>query len=647
MPLSWYYNRLRTMSLPEIGFRAQQYWQKQREKRQEQHYFPANKKLLRQPESLLPIGKLNFKLQDHQIDIFGQSFRFDQPIDWHLDIASGKRFPLAFAKDINIRTEEYGSAKHVWEVNRMQFLTLIALQYRQTSDEKYLQQFQEIMESWFEANPYLLGVNWYSNIEVNIRLIVWFFCWEILDVNQLMQENNFFKAFVEEQWVPFIYLHMRYSAENPSRYSSANNHLISEHAGLFVASCFWQFEESAQWLRHAQQGLEEEIIAQHSASGVNLEEAAEYIQFITDFFLIPLVVGTNADRPFSPAYHNRLESVFNYIFHMMDLKGNIVYYGDEDDGKVLMLDDEIHHDNFKSLLTSGVVLFGNSFWKNQDAGFDTKNAILFGETGREKYEKVVSEETNTTSRFFLDEGHLIMRQQDRKAGKEIFVHFDAAPLGFLSIAAHGHADALSFVLHVDGYPIITDPGTYTYHTEADWRKYFLSTLAHNTVCIDRQNQAMIAGPTMWLRHYQSKVISQETNESEDIILATHNGYKKLGVNHQRRVHLNKKDEVLSITDQLLCSKQLGHLVQLPFHLHPDVEVGQVEAHVFDLKHPAARTVRLELPQLMDFELLKGKTDPIMGWYSPSFQVKMPTSVILGNCHILSTTEFETRICIKP
>jgi hypothetical protein len=635
------------MSVPEIGFRTLQYVQKKKEKQRLQGFFPDDKRLLRLPEKTLPIGKLDFTLKEQEIDIFGQVFRFDQPIDWHLDIASGKRFPLSFAKDINIRTEEYGSAKHVWEVNRMQFLTLIALQYRQTSDEKYLQQFQEIMESWFEANPYLLGVNWYSNIEVNIRLIVWFFCWEILDVNQLMQDNQPFKAFVEEQWVPFIYLHMRYSAENPSRYSSANNHLISEHAGLFVAACFWQFEESAQWLRHAQQGLEQEIIAQHSASGVNLEEAAEYIQFITDFFLIPLVVGTNADRPFSPAYHNRLESIFNYIFHMMDLKGNIVYYGDEDDGKVVILDDDIHHDNFKSLLTSGVVLFGNGYWKSQDAGFDTKNAILFGEPGRENYEKVASEETNTTSRFFLDEGHLIMRRQDRKAGKEMFVHFDAAPLGFLSIAAHGHADALSFVLHVDGYPVITDPGTYTYHTEADWRKYFLSTLAHNTVCVDGQNQAMIAGPTMWLRHYQSKVISQETNEQEDMILATHNGYEKLGVNHQRRLHLNKNDEVLSITDQLLCSKQLGHLVQLPFHLHPDVEVVQVDAHVFDLQHPAARTVRLELPQLMDVTLFKGKTDPIMGWYSPSFQVKMPTSVILGNCNIPSTTEFETRISIKP
>jgi hypothetical protein len=44
---------------------------------------------------------------------------------------------------------------------------------------------------------------------------------------------------------------------------------------------------------------------------------------------------------------------------------------------------------------------------------------------------------------------------------------DAAPLGFLSIAAHGHADALSFILHVDGSPILVDPGMFTYHTHKE------------------------------------------------------------------------------------------------------------------------------------------------------------------------------------
>jgi hypothetical protein len=644
MSLSWYYYRLRTMSLPEIGFRAQQFWQKKKEKKSQVGFFPKDIRLLQQTHGILPIAAdIEFDIKTQQIDIFGQHFRYDQPIDWHLDISSGKRFPMSFSKDINIRTEEFGSAKHVWEVNRMQFLTLIALQYRQSQEEKYLQQFQEIMASWIEANPYLEGVNWYSNIEVNIRLIVWFFCWEILDVNRLMESRPAFKSFVEKQWLPFIYLHMQYSFQNPSKYSSANNHLISEHAGLFIASCFWNFEESAHWRAHAQTGLEKEIVLQHSKQGVNKEEAAEYIQFITDFFLIPYIVGERSGHPFSKQYHDQLENICDYIFHMMDLNGNIVYYGDEDDGKVVILDADPHFDNFKSILTSGVILFNNAQWKQQDNGFDTKNAILFGEEGKSKYSEITVSEENNTSRFYLQEGHFILRKQNRAEKKEIFVHFDAAPLGFLSIAAHGHSDALSFVLHVDGYPIITDSGTYTYHTEAEWRKYFLSALAHNTIRVDGADQAMSAGPTMWLKHYQTKILAQEKTPDQDMIYASHDGYTKLGVVHQRRLQFEKEKEELLITDELQMKKNSKHQIEMPLHLHPLVSVEQRSNHRFMLKHPKARTIELHLPKVMSCKVIKGSTDPILGWHSPSFQIKEPASVVYCKCTISSATEFLTQI----
>ncbi|WKN30496.1 alginate lyase family protein [Porifericola rhodea] len=645
MSLSWYYYRLRTMSVPEIGFRVQQYLQKKREKRKLDQLVPQHVALQEPPPSLLSIGDFDFKLENQSIEIFGQQFNYNQTIDWHLDISSGKRFPMDFAKDINIRTEEFGSAKHVWEVNRMQFLTLIALQYRQTKDEHYLNQFQEVLSSWLKANPYLRGVNWYSNIEVNIRLIVWFFSWEILNVNELRSSHPEFSKFVDQHWLPSIYLHMRYSYENPSKYSSANNHLISEHAGLFIASCFWKFEESEHWLAHAQEGLEQEIALQHSTEGVNKEEAAEYIQFITDFFLIPYIVGQKASHSFSPAYSSMLEKICEYIYQMMDLRGNIVYYGDEDDGKVLILDPEHHFDNFKSILTSGAILFNNSQWKQLDNGFDIKNAVLFGAEGKKRYEALSTSTEDNTSKFYLEEGHFILRKQERKKNREVFVHFDAAPLGFLSIAAHGHSDALSFVLHVDGYPIITDSGTYTYHTEREWRQYFLSALAHNTITIDGQNQAMVAGPTMWLKHYKTQVVAQDTNAEEDMIHATHDGYSKLGIEHHRRLRFVKTKDELSISDQLLFKKTGEHQIEMPLHLHPAVKIQQKSEREYLLKHPKARAVLITLPTNVVSEVMRGNTNPILGWYSASFQVKEPTSVIYSKCHLNKTSELNTQIKI--
>ncbi len=643
MPLSWYLNRLRTMSVPEIGFRVGQYLQKKKEKKSQIGYFPEVS-LLSLPPKILPIGPLSTTNHTPILPFFGQELDYSQPINWHLDISSQRSFPLIFAKDIDIRTEHYGSAKHVWEVNRMQFLPLLAIQYRTTQEIKYLRQFQQILESWIEQNPYLLGVNWYSNIEVNVRLIVWFFCWEIIDVNA--QSDQKFKDFVKNKWIPLIYLHCRYSHDNPSKYSSANNHLVSEYAGLFIAAAYWSFKESEEWRTYAQKGLEREIQCQHSAQGINKEEAAEYIQFITDFFFFAFVVGQNAGHPFSEEYAHQLEQIFEYIYQLMDMKGNIVFYGDEDDGKVCLFDPDPHVDNFHSLLTSGVVLFDKPHWKVKSHGWDTKNKILFGEEGKRIWEAQPAVPPGGKSRFYVEEGHFIMRKQQDQ--QEIYLHFDAAPLGFLSIAAHGHADALSFVLHVDGQPVVTEAGTYTYHTEREWRNYFIGTLAHNTIRIDHRNQAQSTGPTMWMHHYQPQVLHHTSQPHMDKVLATHNGYERLGVTHQREIILDKEKEIITITDQILLRKPKPHLLEVPLHLHPSVKVEALSTNEFLLKTPGSRDVRVKTDALLEKKLIKGQTQPMLGWFSPSFQKKEPTTVIYGKAPIdHSTTLVTTFTIVNP
>ena len=639
--LSWYFYRFRSMSLPEISFRVQQFIQKKQEKRSQVGITPTFS-LPQLPPPLLPIAETTIDLEGTTVDIFGLSFDYSQPINWHLDIASQREFPRSFAKDINIRTEEYGSAKHVWEVNRLQFLPLIALRYRQTRDAKYLHQFQELVAQWVEANPYLLGVNWYSNIEVNIRLIVWFFCWEILEASSLASEDAAFGSFVNDVWVPTIYLHAKYSYENPSKFSSANNHLISEHAGLFVAASYWKFAESPQWVAHAHKGLEEEIIAQHSPQGVNKEEAAEYIQFITDFFLIPFVVGERSGREFSQRYRKQLENILDYIYQLMDMNGNVPFYGDEDDGKVAFFDSP-PVDNFHSLLTSGVILFGKPTWKRHASGMDNKNLVLFGEAGQQQYEAISPEEAPPNSQFYPDEGHFILRASQKN--QEVYVHLDAAELGFLSIAAHGHADALSFVLHVDGHPVITDVGTYTYHTEPAWRSYFIGTLAHNTIRIDEQDQAKSTGPTMWIQHYQPKVIHYETSDTKDVVIAEHNGYKRLGITHRRELSLDKGSNILRIVDNIVLDQPGDHTLDVPLHLHPRVTIDPDETGTYQLQVEGARPVVVRPDESLTLSIVKGQKEPLLGWYSSSFQKKEPTSVLYGSVKIDQTTQLTTEITV--
>ncbi|QIP16695.1 hypothetical protein G8759_30660 [Spirosoma aureum] len=634
----WFYHRLRSMTVSEIMFRTGEFIRKKAGRRR-MGWQPAVR-LTHLPEPLLPFDPSETPVVTFSPEqpIFRHTIDINEPIDWHLDINTGRRFPLIYAKDVDVRSGRWGSAKYAWEINRLLFLPQLAVQYRQTGDQRFLTQFLDLNRSWFASNPYLTGVNWYSNIEVNIRLINWFISWNILDASALAQTNNDFRLFVETKWLPVIYQHCVYSRSNPSYHSSANNHLISEYAGLFIAASFWAFPESPSWRNYAKAGLEREIQLQHSATGINREEAAEYIQFITDFFLIANVVGDKAGDPFSVAYTAKLKQILAYIAQFLDCEGTFPRYGDEDDGRVLLLDDAHPHNNFQSLLRSGAVLFGEPLFKQQSVSrggtprFDLKNYILFGAAGRSLFE-AVPVTSEPLGSVLYEEGHFIFRKQemahDPSKFREIYIHADAAPLGFLSIAAHGHADALSFLMHVDGQVFLADPGTYSYQTDPEWRNYFISTRAHNTVCIDGQNQAFQAGALLWLDHYKPQILSSLSNDQADEVVATHNGYARLQCKHQRTFRFEKANDLLSIRDLVENSGKQARLVEVMFHFGPNVRVDTLSRNKFVLSHPVTeRRVWLTIASGLRTEIMTGKTEPIrLGWYSEGFYRNQATTTI--------------------
>ncbi|HLG41572.1 MAG TPA: hypothetical protein VI461_17965, partial [Chitinophagaceae bacterium] len=222
--LKWYYSRLSTMNGRELLFRAGQVQQRSIEK-----MFSSAPVY-----DHVTVNKVNFDFSFKEImlpgkfRIFGRHLPIDDKPDFHLDIFSGKSFPLSFSKTIDIRTDKYGSAKAVWEVNRLQFLIPLLTDYKITRDKEKLDLFVAIMTTWNEQNPYLKGINWYSNLEINIRLINWYWCWILLEKDEVWQKEEKYKTFREEIWLPLIYTHCVYSAKNPSQYSSANNRLIAE-----------------------------------------------------------------------------------------------------------------------------------------------------------------------------------------------------------------------------------------------------------------------------------------------------------------------------------------------------------------------------------------------------------------------------------
>jgi hypothetical protein len=228
---------------------------------------------------------------------------------------------------------------------------------------------------------------------------------------------------------------------------------------------------------------------------------------------------------------------------------------------------------------------------------------------------------------FADAGLTLLRTE---AGQEpeIWCRCDGGPHGFLSIAAHAHADALSVEVRCGGVDVLADPGTFAYQGDPAWRSYSRSTLGHNTVQLAGMNQSREGGPFLWLRHAATQVTEVRDDGDTVCWAAGHDGYLALDppARHHRQVRLDRAARRLEITDEVTG----GHPLALAFHLGPDIE-AELDGATAALRWPpaAAGRARLELPAGLEWSMHRGSTDPILGWYAPGLGRRVPAVTLIG------------------
>jgi hypothetical protein len=234
-------------------------------------------------------------------------------------------------------------------------------------------------------------------------------------------------------------------------------------------------------------------------------------------------------------------------------------------------------------------------------------------------------------RWFADAGMAIMSSRPED-GPEIWCRCDGGPHGYLSIAAHGHADALSIEVRHDGVELLVDPGTYCYHGEPEWRQYFRSTAAHNTLQVGGADQAVSAGPFLWVAHPRSAALTCDVGDwASQTWVAQHDGYRRLEtpVMHRRSVTLDSPGRRLTIVDRVLGETSVP--VQLRWHLGPAVSVdlrGERADLTWRVKGQERRASLL-LPGELSWTAHCGEETPISGWYSPGFGRRVPSTSLVG------------------
>jgi hypothetical protein len=289
-----------------------------------------------------------------------------------------------------------------------------------------------------------------------------------------------------------------------------------------------------------------------------------------------------------------------------------------------------------ALLALGDGVFGRLSWwpaVPRDAG-----SVLLGSLAGDAEE--VSGRPAARPDRFPDAGISILRTAAADS-PELWCRCDGGPHGFLSIAAHAHADALSVEVRYGGVDVLADPGTYCYHGEPAWRSYFQSTIGHNTVEVGGRWQSVRGGPFLWLRHAAGHEISVVPDGTVASWTGEHDGYGPAV--HRRSVRLDRAARIVEIIDEISGGP---HDVRVAFHLGPSVEASLAEG-VASLAWPDAVTpgaAELTLPAGLEWSLHRGETEPILGWYSAGLGHRVPAVTLLGQGHSLPGGRLVT--CLK-
>jgi hypothetical protein len=561
--------------------------------------------------------------------------------DWFLDPRTGVQAPSrAYCFDIDHRDEAtVGDAKFVWELSRHQHLTVLAAAYRLSGDERYAQAVGRQLRSWWAENPFLSGIHWISGIELGVRLISWVWVRRLLHgwegARGLFEGNRLF--------LQQLHHHQDYLAMLPSRGSSGNNHLIAEAAGQFVASCaFPCFPETPGWREQAAEFLRREAGRQTFASGLNRELATEYHGFVLELCLAAALEGEAAGHPLGVAVWEPILRMTDALAAVVDGRLCPPRQGDGDDGHGLLLDPP-GYDRWASLLATGAVLFGSLPWWPAPVPHDDVRTPLW--TALAPAPALGGSRPARRPSLFADAGMALLR--DELTGPdELWCRVDHGPHGYLSIAAHAHADALSVEVRVGGVDVLADPGAYCYHGEPRWRAYFRSTVGHNTLEVGGVDQSVADGPFLWTRHARSELEHVAGLDGGPVAewRAAHRGYERLRppAVHRRAVRLQRQNRLLLIDDVLESNGE--HDCRLAFHLGPEISCG-LEGHRALLSwttREGRRTASLVLPASLSWSYLQGDPDAPAGWYSPGFGVRMPAPTLvgagrLGGGHHLVTT----------
>jgi len=559
----------------------------------------------------------------------------DKEIDWHLDPVHSKRAPLEpWFRIPFLDFAVAGDHKVTWELNRHQHLVTLAKARLLSGDEKYARELMAQWRSWIKANPYPLGINWGSTLEVAFRSLSWIW------VDQLLAgtpEYADFSSAFRSEIAPALAFHGRYIERYLSTYFSPNTHLLGEAVALFfLGTLYPQMPGAARWKGSSWQIVLREAGRQVRPDGVYFEQSLYYHVYALDFFLYARYLAARNGMEIPPAYDAVLGRMLDVV-EALAQAGPAEGFGDDDGGR-LWNPRRNRTEQMTDPLALGAVMYSREF----PTARLTEEAIwLFGSHAIENLS--IPQTSTAAHSIAFPDGGIYVLADSQPYGQAMVV--DGGPHG-VGRSGHGHADALSLRLTMDGRRWLVDSGSGVYISKdpAD-RNTFRGTGAHNTMRVDEADQAVADEPFSWTHIPTTQAENWIAGKSFTYFVGSHNGYERLAdpVLHRRHV-LKIAGGVWMVRDVAL--GQTEHELELRWHFAPDLEVQAVGPGRVEISRAGAASGESGLSLIVPEETVwHTATEVSRTLVSPAYGAFQPAPLV--RCHARVLLPAETATVLVP
>lgn len=399
--------------------------------------------------------------------VFCSNVRFSGTVEWNRDITRGglwpRKFFLKLRPAILGKVRGYGDYRYVWELNRHQHLPRLALAYRLECDQRYASTVVDHIVSWIDQNPPFHSLNWYSTMELGLRLHSWCVALALVADYQEFDADDLAKIRVSIfQQASFMLENLSADlVEEDGNTKLKNNHTIVELASLL--SVFGALPELADSVLPGYRDvlsrkLLDELERQTWADGMHVEQSSSYLRFVLESLLVARLSADILEINAMIARYLQALQVFRYS------DSKIFLVGDEDNGHAICLHPEVFPDDIASVLAMQHLI------AEPPAIQAPGTAVVLPDSGHWSYT------------FTVD-------------GSAVVVYFRAGRQDFPDIpgyAPHAHCDLLSFCVAVDGELLLVDRGTGSYNDRrlaAELR----GETAHNTMRVSGTRQMRLLG----------------------------------------------------------------------------------------------------------------------------------------------------------